>query len=620
MNYNLLSWIDMKVFEQINFFIQTKKYKEALDFLFQLLSEENKFDIHREIGKVYYSMGDYEKSLEYFLKIVNSEEVYNKNEIYFEIAKIYEITNQKQTAALYLEKILKSSKCEEVLLMAVLEYLVKIYKFLLEYDKAINLLNKFKKQSGLNNIDELLKDIYTELYQRFPGNYDFGGDYSRLIAIYKNALNSHPDNKQVLAFLAQVYNYLGMYDQTINLYLQNKDKMKDDLFFKNKFLNEYEIASKKTVLQSKPRNLMVVLSNKCNISCIMCLTSKSKWELPKERLEEIISMFPYLERIMWQGGEVLFLPYFKDILKKALQYPNMRQSMITNLQLADNETMELIVQNNIEVTVSIDGVSKNIYEKIRRGASFERLTDNINMLNAIRDKIKNKVILNMNVVVMNENFRTLSLFVDFAHKYRFDFICFMPIDYIPKNPTEKENNIKKEQDIFTNNFPDDIKELSFQMLLAEKKAKQFGIRIESRIKTTALTEQDIKLYDKHGDFSEQKLNVESQGFEENGKEKKQNEKNNIKENNENMPENFSKMLCHLPWYSLTFDFDGSVRPDCQCFIEKNIGHLGNETIEKLWNNEKMQIYRTTIINNRCESLCNENCILGRITEFHLKLL
>jgi hypothetical protein len=87
-----------------------------------------------------------------------------------------------------------------------------------------------------------------------------------------------------------------------------------------------------------------------------------------------------------------------------------------------------------------------------------------------------------------------------------------------------------------------------------------------------------------------------------------------------MPENFSKMLCHLPWYSLTFDFDGSVRPDCQCFIEKNIGHLGNETIEKLWNNEKMQIYRTTIINNRCESLCNENCILGRITEFHLKLL
>lgn len=610
----------MEIFDKINFLKNEKKYKDALDFLLRLLTEDNKFEIYREIGKVYYSMGDYEKALEYFFKIINSEKTIDKNEIYFEVAKIYEITGQKQTAAGYLEKILNTLNSEDKLLMYVLEYLAKIYRTLQEYDKAINLLNKFKKQLSSNNIDELLKDTYTELYQRFPGDYDFGGDYGRLIAIYKNALNVNPDNKQVLAFLAQVYNYLGMYGQTINLYLQNKDKMKDDLFFANKFLNEYEIAAKKTVLQSKPRNLMVVLSNKCNISCIMCLTSKSKWELPKERLEEVISMFPYLERIMWQGGEVLFLPYFKDILKKALQYPNMRQSMITNLQLADNETMELIVKNNIEVTVSIDGVSKNIYEKIRRGASFERLTDNINMLNAIRDKIKNKVILNMNVVVMNENFRTLSLFVDFARKYRFDFICFMPIDYIPKNPTEKENNIKKEQDIFTNNSPDDIKELSFQMLLAEKKAKQYGIRIESRIRTTALTERDIKLYDKYGDFSEQKLNVESQGFEENGKEEKQNEKNNIKENEENFPENYSKMLCHLPWYSLTFDFDGSVRPDCQCFIEKNIGHLGNETIEKLWNNEKMQFYRTTIINNRCESLCNENCILGRITEFHLKLL
>jgi len=628
MNYNLLSWIDMKVFEQINFFIQTKKYKEALDFLFQLLSEENKFDIHREIGKVYYSMGDYEKSLEYFLKIVNSEEVYNKNEIYFEIAKIYEITNQKQTAALYLEKILKSSKCEEVLLMAVLEYLVKIYKFLLEYDKAINLLNKFKKQSGLNNIDELLKDIYTELYQRFPGNYDFGGDYSRLIAIYKNALNSHPDNKQVLAFLAQVYNYLGMYDQTINLYLQNKDKMKDDLFFKNKFLNEYEIASKKTVLQSKPRNLMVVLSNKCNIACIMCLTSRSKWELPKERLDEIILMFPYLERIMWQGGEVLFLPYFKDVLKIALKYPNMRQSMITNLQLADRETMELIVKNSIEVTISIDGVSKNIYEKIRRGASFEKLVDNINTLNDIRNKIKNKVILNMNVVVMNENFKTLSMFVDFAHKYKFDFICFMPIDYIPKNPTDKEKEIKKEQDIFDNNDTDVMKELSFQMLLVEKKAKEYGIRIESRLKTIELKEEEIRLYDeKYLFFREDTNNKEENKIQAkeltgvNAEEQTSNDCLNVTvDDNKFQNEQTENMLCHLPWYSLTLDFDGSVRPDCQCFIEKNIGHLKDETIEKLWNNKQMQLYRSSIINKKYDSLCNENCICGRITEFHLKLL
>lgn len=615
----------MTVFEKIDFFVKRKQYKEALDFLTQILAEDNKFDIYREIGKVYFYMGDYNKSLEYFFKIINSNEYGNKNEIYFEIAKIYDITNKKQEAVECLKKILLISKEETPLFFHALDYITKIYKSLQEYEKALELLLSFKDSLTLScDIDEFLIDIYQELYQRFPGNYNFSGDYNCLVSIYKDILKKNPLNKQVLCFLAQVYNYLGMYNKTVKLYEDNKDKVKGNVFFENKFLNEYEIASKKTILNSKPRNLMVVLSNKCNIACIMCLTSRSKWELPKERLDEIILMFPYLERIMWQGGEVLFLPYFKDVLKIALKYPNMRQSMITNLQLADRETMELIVKNNIEVTISIDGASKNIYEKIRRGASFERLIDNINILNDIRNKIKNKVILNMNVVVMNENFKTLSMFVDFAHKYKFDFICFMPIDYIPKNPTEKEKEIKKEQDIFANNDSDVIKELSFQMLLVEKKAKEYGIRIESRLKTIDINEEDIKLYDgkhvflqqdandkKENKIQKSELQIENQSC---------NECPNVAVNNESKNEQIVKMLCHLPWYSLTLDFDGSVRPDCQCFIEKNIGHLNDETIEKLWNNEQMQFYRSSIINKKHESLCNENCISGRITEFHLKLL
>ena len=619
----------MTVFEKIDFFVSRKQYKEALDFLTQILAEDNKFDIYREIGKVYACMHDYDKSLEYFLKIINSDEYKNKNEIYFEIAKIYEVTNRKYEAVECLEKILLTAKEETALLFHALDYITKIYKSLQEYEKALDLLISFKKRlKSSYDIDELMADIYQELYQRFPGDYNFSGDYNCLVPIYSDILKKNPFNKQILCFLAQVYNYLGMYNKTVKLYEDNKEKVKDNVFFENKFLNEYEIANKKTILKSKPRNLMVVLSNKCNIACIMCLTSRSKWELPKERLDEIILMFPYLERIMWQGGEVLFLPYFKDVLKIALKYPNMRQSMITNLQLADRETMELIVKNSIEVTISIDGVSKNIYEKIRRGASFEKLVDNINTLNDIRNKIKNKVILNMNVVVMNENFKTLSMFVDFAHKYKFDFICFMPIDYIPKNPTDKEKEIKKEQDIFDNNDTDVMKELSFQMLLVEKKAKEYGIRIESRLKTIELKEEEIRLYDeKYLFFREDTNNKEENKIQAkeltgvNAEEQTSNDCLNVTvDDNKFQNEQTENMLCHLPWYSLTLDFDGSVRPDCQCFIEKNIGHLKDETIEKLWNNKQMQLYRSSIINKKYDSLCNENCICGRITEFHLKLL
>ena len=80
------------------------------------------------------------------------------------------------------------------------------------------------------------------------------------------------------------------------------------------------------------------------------------------------------------------------------------------------------------------------------------------------------------------------------------------------------------------------------------------------------------------------------------------------------------MLCHLPWYSLTLDFDGSVRPDCQCSISKNVGHLKDCSIDEIWNNVQMQYYRKKIINNDYENLCSDNCIKNRIVNFHLKLL
>ena len=125
---------------------------------------------------------------------------------------------------------------------------------------------------------------------------------------------------------------------------------------------------------------MIVLSNKCNLACIMCRAIQNKWEFPQERLKEIKELFPYLERILWQGGEILLLPYFKDLLKESLKYPNIKQAILTNFQLADEEIINLIVRNNIELRISIDGVEKNIYEKIRRGGSFQKLIDILNSI------------------------------------------------------------------------------------------------------------------------------------------------------------------------------------------------------------------------------------------------
>lgn len=613
--------------ESLKEYLDNKKYKEALAFLQGLLADGkvSKNDVYLETAKIYYHLSEYDNALKYLFMLKDGEygEQYM---VYFEIGKIYNEFSDYKKASENLQKSLSLIDEGNKMIPYITVLLAKTYKILHKYDSALEILDKVKDKFNLDIISETYCEINEELYQRFPGNYGFAGDYNKLITNYLKELSENPLNSQVLCFLAQAYNYLGMYKKTVSLYENNFKKMECNDFFKNKFLNEYEIASKKTVLKSKPRNLMAVLSNKCNIACIMCLTSRSKWELPKERLDEIMSLFPYLERVMWQGGEVLFLPYFKDILKQALNYPNMRQSLITNFQLADEEIIKLIVQNNIEMTISIDGVKKETYEKIRRGAKFEILEKNLILLNEIRNKLKNKMILNMNVVVMKENYSDLDKFVDFAGKYKFDFICYMPIDYLPKNPTEKEIAIKQEQDIFTNISDDDTKLLSFQMMLVHKKAEQYGIRVESRLKTVSLTDDEISDFDTDKIFAHKReenlMEKETDNTVYENDNCKECEDNNTVESDlrENGEITEKKLLCHLPWYSLTLDFDGSVRPDCQCYIHENIGHLKDSSIGSMWNSEKMKFYRESIIKNNYGDLCNDNCISGRITEFHLKLL
>lgn len=51
-------------------------------------------------------------------------------------------------------------------------------------------------------------------------------------------------------------------------------------YLNNKKYNQAEIAEGKIVLESQLRRLMVVLTSRCNISCIMCERKFSNFTLP----------------------------------------------------------------------------------------------------------------------------------------------------------------------------------------------------------------------------------------------------------------------------------------------------------------------------------------------------
>lgn len=349
----------------------------------------------------------------------------------------------------------------------------------------------------------------------------------------------------------QTANNNSDYDKTIQLYEKYGNIFSYEDFFLNQLLNEYELAAHKIILDSKPRNVMVVLTNTCDINCIMCYQNRdNNRNISKKLVDIILDNLRYFERLTWQGGEVLILPYFKDILLKTLQFPRIFQTIISNFQNVSDEVMELIVKNNMTLTISIDGAFKKTYETIRMGASFDKLEKNIKKLNEYIIKYKSNITIKINFVIMKINYKEIPDIVDFAYRHNVSIVSFMRCisknDYIriaKEYENEVESYIKK----------------------AQEKADKYNIRIINTF------------------FSEYNDNKQSPVEENKG------------------------LFCHLPWHEMIIHEDDTIKPHCACGYANYVNAVNCRDINDMWNGAVMQKYRKQLIKydyGRCIGECN----------------
>ncbi len=341
-------------------------------------------------------------------------------------------------------------------------------------------------------------------------------------------------------------------------------------FLLNKQLNETEFKEGKVILQSKPRFLRLILTNQCNINCIMCGSSFSekKFTIPYEVLEQIIELFPYLEFINWQGGEVFLVSYFKDLFKKALSFPNIRHEIQTNGLLLNREWAEFLTKHNIDLLFSIDGVAKDTYEYIRQRGSFEKLLENISLVNEFKQKYNSHSYMTLCACIMKSNYKQIEEFVDFAKRNNFQRIVFGLI----------HGGFAYQEDIF--NPPDDeaIKYLKKVFAGVEKKCYENNIRMDYRFKPLLLNEGNDSLARQRQDCMTQ------------------------------LPK------CRHPWAQLLIDGirDGCVYPHCMC--QNSIGNIMEENILDIWNGVHMQRYRQEILNRSFQSICSDLCVKKLVPE------
>lgn len=135
-----------------------------------------------------------------------------------------------------------------------------------------------------------------------------------------------------------------------------------------------------TEMTSYPRRMVIELTNRCNLNCIMCgrtgrhfkhTNFNDKWF---SVLEEA---FDHTEEVVLHGwGEPLLYPGFTDLLAYLDRFP-VRKYFCTNGMLLD-KYMGTIFEQHVDIlAISMDGASQETNDYIREGGKQDRILDNI---------------------------------------------------------------------------------------------------------------------------------------------------------------------------------------------------------------------------------------------------
>lgn len=394
---------DSVIFEtgKINFIL--KKYNEAIFYLEQIKTFEYKI-------------------LTYNL-LIYSYRVLNK---YIEIFKIYEnikkekIRISKNDLDIIIDVLKKLNKYEEFNYIAELlePFDDKIYKLKDFFSSQIDYYNDLLNKN--NDFYEKLK-IYKEIFTALKTNskillkFDFF--YEVADKIFNNLIN----------FL-EYLNSMGELKYVQCLYKELKPLFdKKNKKIRNILLNEYEISKRSVTLKSLPRVIEFALTNKCNLRCVMCggFNNSGDFTISDKKVDDLIEIMPYLQELMLRGGEVLLDERLNKILESAKKN-NVKVNLITNGTLFTEENINFFIDQKINITLSIDSIIKEKYEKIRIGSDFNKLISNIKLLSEIRKSKQVTNDLGINIVVMPINYMEIENIIEFAGKHNFQKVNLLP--------------------------------------------------------------------------------------------------------------------------------------------------------------------------------------------------
>ena len=162
------------------------------------------------------------------------------------------------------------------------------------------------------------------------------------------------------------------------------------------------------IVPYKVGNIYVEPTNHCNLRCIMCPHNKVKmkedfmdWGLFLKIADDVSSYNPKAFIQLFYVGESLLHPRILDMIRY-LKQKNLRIHLATNATVLNEKMAYGLINAGLDfITFSFEGVDKETYESIRRGANYESVLENILGFLRIKDKEEANIHAVIEMIEMN---------------------------------------------------------------------------------------------------------------------------------------------------------------------------------------------------------------------------
>lgn len=186
-------------------------------------------------------------------------------------------------------------------------------------------------------------------------------------------------------------------------------------------------ASFQPTLYSQEQNLSICeieINKNCNLNCVMCntaLSQRAQRNMDFDLFEKVLKHVNDLGQkviSLHTIGEPLINPHLEEYFRMVRAY-KLKIFLSTNCLLLEKRLETLMAYADIIHTLrlSIDGATKETYEKIRKPAKFEVLLKNLDYLKGISEKRKCFGDIRVNSIVSKDVQHELGYHIHFYSKY-----------------------------------------------------------------------------------------------------------------------------------------------------------------------------------------------------------